>query len=529
MAIASARARTHNHRGGQASPLLSEAPSSVGQEPTTVAQGLNSRSVAALQDRLQIVQLLGWHICVLGAAMLIPWLVDLRGGDRQANGILEAAFLTMAAGLALVIVTWRKEIRGLGGQQAFLLTILVWTVLPAFGALPFVFGAPHADFTDAFFESMSGMTTTGSTVFSGLDSSPRGMLLWRAMLQWFGGLGIVIVAIVFLPAMRIGGMHFFRAAAFDLSGDIIPQTTRIATELLLLYLLLTTACMLAYASLGMSTFDAICHAMTTVSTGGYANYDASFAAFSPAAQYAAVAFMLLSGMPFLRLVRLMKGQPQPLLRDSQVHVFLVVVLAAAGLLAAWRLTTGSAPFEPTIRAALFNITSIVTTTGYATTDYSLWGGFAAALVFIVSLVGGCSASTSGAAKIFRFQILFKSLVAQLRHIHTPHGVFPLRYQGRNVEIGIVSSIMAFFFFYVLTLSCVAILLALLGLDTLTAITAPIATVTNVGPGLGPVIGPAGNFSSLPDAAKWLLSFSMLLGRLEFLSVLVLFTPLFWRG
>jgi trk system potassium uptake protein TrkH len=481
-----------------------------------------------MYDFRPVAHLIGWHTIALGASMLAPMLLDLADSNGNADGFLVAAFLTLAAGVSLSLITRQREMHGLSRQQAFLLTVLVWTVLPAFGALPFVLGAPRVGFTDAFFEAMSGMTTTGSTVFSGLDAAPRGMLLWRAMLQWFGGLGIVIVAIVFLPAMRIGGMQFFRTAGFDISGEIIPRATEIAADLLLVYVGLTFLCVLAYAAAGMNVFDAISHAMTTLSTGGYANYDASFGAFGPAIQYVAVVFMALAAMPFIRFVQLTKGRALPLWRDSQVHTYLGIIGVVAAILTIARLEVSASPIEEAIRAALFNVTSILSTTGYASTDYSQWGGLAAALFFVISLVGGCTGSSTGAAKVFRYQVLFSALVVQIRRIHAPHGVFPLRYQGRPVEPDVVSSIMAMLFVYVFALSITAILLSLMGLDMITAISAPAATLTGVGPALGPVIGPAGNYASLPDTAKWLLALGMLLGRLEFLSVLVLFMPVFWQ-
>ncbi len=372
------------------------------------------------------------------------------------------------------------------------------------------------------------MTTTGSTVFSGLDAMPRGALLWRAMLQWFGGLGIVIVGISFLPAMRVGGMQFFHAVSMDVSGDIIPQATRIAADLLFLYVGLTLLCSFAYSAAGMTAFDAICHAMTTISTGGYANYDASFGAFGPGAQYLSTLFMALAAMPFIRFIELSRGRPRPLWADTQIHTFLGIVVVASAMVATAEIRLQGEDFEPAFRSALFTITSIITTTGYATTDYSRWGSLAVAIIFIVSLIGGCSGSTAGAAKVFRFQILFSALRLQISRILNPHGVFQLRYQARPVPAEIVSSIMAFFFIYLVTLGVVAILLSLMGVDFVTALTAPVATVTNVGPGLGPVIGPAGNFAPLPDAAKLVLSFAMLLGRLEFMTVLVLLSPAFWR-
>jgi len=460
--------------------------------------------------------------------MVVPLVVDLWEEDGNAPGIALASFLTLLAGLAMVATTRRRSAGGLDRRQAFLLTVGVWILLPAFGGLPFIFGAPGVSFTDAFFEAMSGMTTTGSTVFSKLDSAPAGMLLWRAMLQWFGGLGIVIVAIVFLPMMRIGGMQFFRAAAFDLPGDVIPRVTEVAGDLLVIYLGLTAACTLGYVVTGLSLFDAICHSMATLSTGGYGTHDASFGAFGAAAQYVSVLFMALSAMPFIRFIQIMHGRTRPLWTDSQIRAYLGIIVVASAILSVVLIGSERMPVEPAIRSSLFTITSLVTTTGFANTDYGQWGGVAAAVCYVVAAIGGCTGSTTGAAKVFRFQVLFSALVVQIRHLHSPHGVFPLRYQGREVEPEVLSSIMGFFLIYVSAMSVTSILLSLMGVDLTTSISAPLATMTNVGPGLGDVIGPAGNFASLPDAGKWLLAIGMLLGRLEFISVLVLFVPMFWQ-
>lgn len=465
---------------------------------------------------------------MLGASMLFPLLLDIADDDGNAGGIALAAFLTIAAGMMMMIATRQREAAGLSRPQAFLLTVLVWVVLPLFGALPFIFGAPAAGITDAFFEAMSGMTTTGSTVFSGLDGAPRGMLLWRALLQWYGGLGIVIVAIIFLPAMRIGGMQFFRSEGFDLSHEVVPRVTQMAAELFYLYVGLTTACAFAYSAAGMNGFDAVCHAMTTVSTGGFGNYDDSFARFSPFAHYAGTLFMALAAMPFIRMVQMTRGSYTALLRDTQAWAFLAIIVAVSAIITTWVVLTGVRPLGQALHEVPFNVTSALSGTGFASGAYDSWGALPVALFFVIPLIGGCSASTSCSAKVFRYQILWAALVVQIRRVHAPHGVFPLRYQGRPVEAEVVSSVMAFFFVFVCCLSVWAILLSLLGLDMVTSISGSIAALANVGPGLGPEIGPGGNFAGLPDTAKWLLALGMLLGRLEFLSFLVLFTPVFWQ-
>jgi trk system potassium uptake protein len=464
---------------------------------------------------------------VFGASMLLPALLDYSDGHENWYGTLIAAFLTVAAGAALAQANTGAR-HGLSRQQAFLLTVLIWVVGPTFGALPFVFAAPGASFTDAFFEAISGLTTTGASVFTDLEEAPRGMLLWRAMMQWYGGLGIVIVAMVFLPAMKIGGMQFFQSEAFDVSGDILPRASEVARQLIWIYLALTLGCFVGYAAVGMTSFEALCQTLTTVSTGGYGTRDTSFAEFPPAAQWIGIVFMSLAAWPFVRFIQLGRGNARGLLRDSQIRAFMVIVLAVSGAIAAWLVVYGA--FEPmqAAREAMFNVTSLITGTGFATGDYNAWGAFPVSLFLILPMIGGCAGSTSCSAKVFRYQILLETLRGQIGRMRSPHGVFTLRYQGRPVEPDVVSSIMAFFFVFLCSLGIWAILLSMTGLDFVTALSGSIAALCNVGPGLGPIIGPVGSYQSLSDEAKWLLSAGMLLGRLEFLSVLVLLTPVFWR-
>ena len=465
----------------------------------------------------------------LGFSMLVPALLDLADGYAGWVAFLIAALLTISVGGALgLLTTTNMGKTGLTRQQALLLTVMIWVILPVFGAIPFLLGAPGADFTDAFFEAMSGLTTTGATVFTGLDEAPRGMLLWRAMLQWFGGVGIIVVAMVFLPTLKIGGMQFFRSESFDLVGDILPRAAEAAGQISMIYFGLTLACVFAYAASGMTPFDAICHAMTTVSTGGLGNYDGGFGVFSVEAQYAAVVFMALAAMPFLRLMQLAQGNAMPMWRDPQIRGFLSVIGIAALILTIWQIADSDEEAEPAIRHALFNATSILTGTGYASADFNGWGGFAMAIFFMLALIGGCAGSTSCSAKIFRYQILMAALRIQLRRIHSPHGVHPLRYAGRSVDAEVLSSVMGYFFIFAASIAIWSVMLSLTGLDTITSISGAVAALANVGPGLGEIIGPSGNFQTLPDSAKWILSFGMLLGRLEFMSVLVLMSPLFWQ-
>jgi trk system potassium uptake protein TrkH len=414
-------------------------------------------------------------------------------------------------------------------QQTFLLTTGVWVALPVFGALPFIIGGSELSFINAMFEAMSGLTTTGATVMTGLDDMPRGILLWRGILQWLGGIGIIVVAMVFLPELRVGGMQIFRAESFDTFGKILPRATQIASQISAIYVSVTVACIVTYLLLGMSPFDAIVHAFTTVSTGGMANYDASFGAFSGPIEYAASVFMILSALPFVRYVQMLNGNYNAPLMDVQVRGFLYTVVVLVIMTSFLLTKIFPHHWEQAFREALFNITSIISGTGYASVDYMTWGPFLITVFFFIGLIGGCAGSTACSIKIFRYQILFASVASQIKKIRAPHGVFTPKYSGRTIGEDVLNSVMSFFVFFILTLGLVAVALSFTGLDFVTSVSGAAASVANIGPGLGDIIGPAGNYSSLNDAAKVILTFAMLIGRLELLVVYALLIPAFWRG
>ncbi len=479
-------------------------------------------------DIRPVVYVIGLLVAALGATMAVPLAVDLLYGNGHWPAFLESAVITcVVGGLAALASANGVEAR-LSIRQTFLLTSGVWLMLPVFGAVPFVLGATEARYVDAFFEAMSGLTTTGSTVFTGLESLPQGLLLWRSMLQWFGGVGIIVVAMVFLPELRVGGMQIFRTEAFDTAGKVLPRAAQIASRIGVVYVVLTLACTLAYVIVGMSLFDALNHAFTTIATGGFSTYDASFGAFQGAAEYVAAMFMVLASLPFVRYVQMMAGNAQPLYRDSQVRVFLgllgIVVLA----MTAFRVWVNGDLAEPAVREALFNVTSIITGTGYASVDYQLWGPFPVVLFFFLGLIGGCAGSTCCSIKVFRYQLLFASIRAQIRKIHSPHGLFEPRYDGRPVSQDVLSSVMSFFVVFIVSLGVLSVLLAATGLDTVTSLTGAAAALANIGPGLGDEIGPAGNFAGLNDTAKWLLAGGMFVGRLELIAVFAILTVGFWR-
>jgi trk system potassium uptake protein TrkH len=401
-------------------------------------------------------------------------------------------------------------------------------VVCLFAALPFLL-TEHVSYTDAVFESMSGITATGSTVLSGLDDMSPGILMWRSMLHWLGGIGFIGMAVAILPLLRIGGMRLFQTESSDRSEKVMPRSHMVAKSILLVYVGITAVGSLAFWGAGMSLFDAINHAMSAISTGGFSTSDASLAHWpQPAVHWVAVVVMILGSLPFTLYVATLRGNPWALLRDQQVQGLLMMLGVTWLVLSAWYWYTAQLPWWEALRHVALNVTSIATTTGFALGDYSLWGNFALMLFFYLGFVGGCSGSTAGGIKIFRFQVAYILLKANLNQLIHPRAVIKQQYNGHRLDEEIVRSILTFSFFFGFTIGLIALALSLLGLDWMTALTGAASTVSGVGPGLGGTIGPAGNFSSLPDAAKWILSVGMLLGRLEIITVLVLCMPAFWR-
>jgi trk/ktr system potassium uptake protein len=475
----------------------------------------------------------GLLLTTLGFAMLIPALVDPLV-DHPASGQVTGVFLTASgvttfAGVSLSMANW--GFRGdITIRQAFALTTLSWIGAVSFAALPFAFSGLGMSFTDAFFESMSGLTTTGSTVIVGLDDVPPGLLLWRALLQWLGGIGIIVMAIAILPLLQVGGMQLFRLESSDTSQKILPRATQIAGSITLLYVALSFICAIAYSLAGMSTFDAAAHAMTTIATGGYSTSDGSLGSFnSVSIEIICIIFMLVGSLPFVLYLQALRGRAKPLLLDSQVQWFLGTLVAVILLMTLYQFQSEKAvPFGTALRTSSFNVVSILTGTGYATEDYMAWGPFAAIAFFCIMFIGGCAGSTTCGIKVFRFQVIFAALKVQIRRMIHPHGVFFPQYNGQKIPPSVVSSVSSYFFLFFVSFSVLAVCLSLLGLDTITAFSAAGTAIANVGPGLGDTVGPASTFAGLPDSAKWLMSAGMLLGRLELFTVLVMFTPGFWK-
>lgn len=476
-----------------------------------------------------LLTVIGALVATLGCAMLLPAIADVVSGSEDWRIFVAASLITTLVGAGL----WASSsgrIQTLTLRQAFLLTAAIWIVLTIFGALPLYWSELDLSLTDAVFEAMSGITTTGATVIVGLDNAPPGVLLWRGILQWMGGLGIVVMAIAVLPMLQVGGMQMFKAEAFETPDKILPRAAQIASGMTTIYCVLTLACAASYWAAGMDLFEAVVHSMTTVATGGFSTRDLSIESFdSPAIDYIAATFMILGALPFALYLAAMRGHPGRLFKDSQVRVFLlligIVTLAMAYLQTRIDLYHG----EEAIRHAVFSVVSVMTGTGYATVDYGAWGPMAVSTFFVLTFVGGCTGSTSCGIKVFRFQVLARDLYQHVRLILSPSRVYVKRYNGRPMPESVSSSVQSFVFLYILSFFVLAVMLALTGLDPVTAFSGAATAISNVGPGLGEIIGPSGNFQPLGDVAKWMLIAGMLVGRLEVLIILVLFTPRFWRG
>lgn len=480
-------------------------------------------------DPRPVGYLIGLLVAVLGITMVPPMLIDLAAGQGHWQVFAQSAIVTTLCGVMVALSCHDTRNREMSTRQAFMLTVGAWVVLPLFAALPFMLGATDARFVDALFEAMSGMTTTGSTVFTGLDEKPQGLLLWRGILQWLGGLGIIIVAMLFLPIMRVGGMQFFKSEGFDTMGKTLPRAVDISRALLGTYIALTAICALTYAALGMSGFDATVHAMTSVSTGGFSTSDQSFGAFDSRLQYAATLFMILGALPFVRLMMLASGRAGPLLRDFQVQAFMVAVAAAVAAVIAIRLIQGEALREPLIREAMFNVVSIFTGTGYGAGDVTAWGAMALVVLLTVGAIGGCTGSTGCSIKVFRYLVLLRVLVTQIRTIGHPNRVAVVRLGGKKLEPDVIESVMLMFTMFILTLGMMAVALSLTGLPFLESVTGAWTAIFNVGPAFGQMITGSGALTHFNDAAKYIMVFGMLLGRLELIVVFVVMTRAFWRG
>ena len=463
---------------------------------------------------------------ILGISMIIPIFAQILFSELDSS-FVGASIATIIFGSLFFLANLDHD-KKLNLQQAFILTALSWLSIAIFGSLPFIFSSMDLSVTDSFFESMSGITTTGSTIIQNLEETPKGILLWRAILQWLGGIGIIVMAITLMPIMNVGGMQLFKISSNDSSEKILPKSKEIALRLIYIYSTLTFLCAIFYKIFGMSYFDSLTHSMTTIATGGFSNYNASIGYFDSAyIESISMIFILLGSLPFIAYIKFLNGDRQIFKVDSQIKSFFKIIIFSIIILTAYLSLDNFNQLQ--LRSVFFNVISIITGTGYVNDQFDNWGSFTIVLFLILMFIGGCAGSTTCGIKVFRFQILYLFIKNQIKQIIYPKGIFVIKYGQNSINEKFIASIISFIFFYFLIFFCLSALLSLTGLDFITSVSGAATSISNVGPGLGSTIGPNGNFSSLPDLSKWILTIGMILGRLELFAILILFVPSFWRN
>ncbi len=463
---------------------------------------------------------------ILGISMVFPIITQIIF-DELDSSFIGASLITIIFGTLFFLSNLDHD-KKLSLQNAFLLTALSWLSIAVFSSLPFIFSNLNLSITDSFFESMSGITTTGSTIITDLNSSPKAILLWRALLQWLGGIGIIVMAITLMPIMNVGGMQLFKVSSSDASEKILPKAKEITLRLILIYLILTFLCSFFYNICGMEFFDSLTHSMTTIATGGFSNYNESIGYFNNIKiEIVSMIFIILGSIPFISYIKFLSGKKNIFYTDTQIKSFIKIIFYSILILFFYLIIFNKSFSHVSLRSISFNVISILTGTGYVTQNFDDWGSFPLIYFLILMFIGGCAGSTACGIKIFRVQILYLFLKNQLKKIIYPRGIFIIKYDNNNINEKFMASIIAFIYLYIIIFFIITAMLSLSGLDFTTSISGAATSISNVGPGLGELIGPNGNFSQLPDFSKWILSFGMILGRLELFAILVLFLPSFW--
>ena len=465
---------------------------------------------------------------ILGVSMFIPIIAQFIYSEIDSS-FFGASIVTIIFG-SLFFLSNLDHDKKLNLQQAFLLTALSWLSIAIFGSLPFIFSTIELSITDAFFESMSGITTTGSTIISDLENTPKGILLWRAILQWLGGIGIIVMAITLMPIMNIGGMQLLKISSGDSSEKILPKSKQISLRLVLIYFSLTLLCAFFYKISGMSIFDSLTHSMTTIATGGFSNYNQSIGFFESAKiEYVSIVFIILGSIPFISYIKFLSGNKKIIFKDEQIRLFFKLIFFSILILFIYLAIVNKSIFEIQLRAIIFNVVSILTGTGYVTKEFDQWGNFPLIFFLLLMFIGGCAGSTTCGIKVFRVHMLYFFLKNQLLKIIYPRAITNLKYNNDVVQDKLIASIISFIYLYVIIFFVISALLTLTGLNFITAVSGAASSISNVGPGLGNEIGPNSNYASLPSTSKWILSAGMILGRLEIFAILVIFLPSFWRN
>lgn len=471
----------------------------------------------------------GTVICAVGFLLFIPLITEIIYKSESWQSYSVPILLYLIVGGSLVITNRSVELK-ISIKEAFIITVLSWILLAALCAVPFIYTKSNLSVVDALFESMSGITTTGATIINNLDELPKGILLWRALLQWLGGIGIVVIALVILPFLRIGGMQLFHLEGDDPYDKFLPKISSVVMKILIVYTGLTALLFILYYLNHMTIFDALAHSLTTISTGGFSTHNNSFAYFnSNSILSIAIIFMVLGSFPFLILAQTTLTNILSIFKDHQIRLFLIILILAITLIYYFARPYVNGDYIQQLITISFNTISIISGTGYVSNNFEQWGNYASVLFLILMFIGGCAGSTTGGLKIFRFQILFKYIHLHLKRMLQPHVVLTAQFNGKKVPESTYESVMTFFFIYIITFACSALLLSFSGLDFLTCISAAASAISNVGPGLGETIGPEGNYSSLTNYSKLILTLTMFLGRLEMLTIFVLLLPSFWKN
>ncbi|WP_374298692.1 TrkH family potassium uptake protein [Ferrovibrio sp.] len=492
---------------------------------TVTAPGRRSDSPVTLAPILYFVSII---VCCFGIAMFAPMLIDLVDGHEDYRIFLTCATGTLFVGGGIAMANRGRNVK-MNLQETLLAIPIAWLTVTFTSAIPFMLSDFHLSMTDAVFETMSGLSATGSTVIVGLDTAPRGLLLWRFLLVWFGGFGVVTIAVLLLPFLRIGGLQLFSIDLSAQSGKFLPRITEVVTQIGFIYIGLTVACSICYWLAGMESFDAIGHAMAAVATGGFSSKDANIGHYQSAAvEWISVIFMALSAMPFVLMLQTVYGRLDALWRDSQVRLFLALIVIGIALIAFWRVSVNNTPFGQAIREAAFNVVSIISCTGFTSQDFSSWGAFPELLLLIAMLIGGCTGSTAGGIKIFRILTLMQLLRAQVRRQVMPHATIRITFNGDNIPDSVRAGVTNYFFVYLLSFFLLSLAISFTGLSIPESMGSAATALGGVGPSLGPNIGPCCTFRDIPDPAKWFMALGMLAGRLEILILLIPFSRSFWR-
>ena len=476
-----------------------------------------------------IIYLIGMLLCILSLFMMIPAFVDWLYGNNDWPAFVGASLLTLFVGAILYLSNRGSTTEHLELRQAFLLTNSAWISIALFGSLPFLLSEIDMSFTDAIFESTSGITTTGATVINNLEATSHGILIWRALLQWLGGVGIIVMALAVLPMLSIGGMQLFKTESYETPDKVVPKAASFAAGISIVYITLTVVWALMLWFAGMPLFDSIAHAMTTLATGGYSTRSDSLAAFNSSSIEIIVIFgMIVGSLPFVHYLAITKKGLKNLFKDDQVKLFLTLIVFVV-LIVSIYLNLNDIPFLEALRLASFNVISIITGTGFGTSDFNNWGGFPTTILLILMFIGGCAGSTTCGLRMARIQVLVANAKAQISKLIRPHAVVVSYYNQKPIPENVAESVMGFFFLYIISFAVIACLLGGLGLDLITAISGAASAIGNVGPGLGDIIGPSGTYQSIPELGKLFLCIGMILGRLEIFAILVMFSPLFWKN